>query len=508
MKKIAYQQSRRNSSRRRRKVAARHGRAGHWTAQPKPMLTSGKIGYEVGGNVEATAFGGIAAVHRLAVKLGLVEGINDRLELLKVHLPYHESDHVLNLAYNVLCGGTRLQDIERLRHDVAYMNALGADLIPDPTTAGDFCRRFEADDVVALMEAVNAVRPQLWAGRGRGLLGPIAYIDVDGTIAPTTGGHKAGMDISYKGVWGYAPLIVSLANTKEVLYLVNRPGNAASHAGAAAWIDRAIDLVDPYAPRVCVRGDTDFSLTANFDRWAVKADFIFGMDCNATMRRHAEALPETAWARLQRPAAYQPITDQTRQREPDHKTRIVKERGYVNLQLNFEDVAEFDYQPGKCSRPYRVIALRKNISKSRGEQALFDEIRYFFYITTRTDLTAAEIVACANDRCDQENVIEQLKNGVNALRVPLYDLTSNWAYMVCAALAWNLKSWFAMMLHRKQHRRDYIAMEFRRFIHEIVLIPAMVIRRARSITIRIIGWQPTLDRMFSAWRTIERTGFG
>jgi hypothetical protein len=472
------------------------------------MMTTGRIGYEIGGNVDATSFGGIGAVHRLAVKLGLADQINDRLELLKVHLPYHESDHVLNLAYNVACGGTRLQDIERLRHDTAYMNALGADLIPDPTTAGDFCRRFDDTDVVALMEAINAVRPALWAGRGRHLLDEIAYIDVDGTMAPTTGGHKAGMDISYKGIWGYHPLIVSLANTKEVLYLVNRPGNAPSHAGAAGWIDKAIDLLDPYAPRICVRGDTDFSLTANFDRWADKVDFIFGMDCNATMRNHAEALDEAAWRRLQRPDAYTPITDQTRDREPDHKAAIVHDRGYVNLQLNYEDVAEFDYQPGKCSRPYRVIALRKNISKSRGEQVLFDEIRYFFYITTRRDLTAAEIVACANQRCDQENVIEQLKNGVNALRVPLYDLVSNWAYMVCAALAWNLKSWFSMMLHRKQDRREFIGMEFRRFIHAIVLIPAMVIRRARSITIRIIGWQPTLDRMFSAWRTIERTRFG
>jgi hypothetical protein len=182
-------------------VAARHGRAGRWNAQPTPMMTSGKIGYEVGGNIDATSFGGISAVHRLAVRLGLIDRIDQHLELLRAHLPYHESDHVLNLAYNVLCGGKRLADIERLRHDTAYMNALGADLIPDPTTAGDFCRRFTADDVTALMEAINAVRPKLWAGRGRDLLDGIAYIDVDGTTAPTTGGHKAGMDICNKGIW-------------------------------------------------------------------------------------------------------------------------------------------------------------------------------------------------------------------------------------------------------------------------------------------------------------------
>jgi len=180
----------------------------------------------------------------------------------------------------------------------------------------------------------------------------------------------------------------------------------------------------------------------------------------------------------------------------------------VNLELNCEHVAEFTYQPGKCARPYRVIALRKNISKTRGEHALIDEIRYFFYITTRTDLTPAQVVACANDRCDQENVIEQLKNGVNALRVPLYDLVSNWAHMVIAALAWNIKSWFAMMLHRKADRRDWISMEFRRFTTQVVLIPAMIIRRARAITIRIIGYHPALDRFLSAHTTIERTRYG
>jgi hypothetical protein len=167
-------------------------------------------------------------------------------------------------------------------------------------------------------------------------------------------------------------------------------------------------------------------------------------------------IDEACWRRLHRPAAAQPRNGQPRRREPNHKQRIVTERGYLNLQLHHEDVAEFTYQPGKYRRPYRVVVVRKNISKTRGEHVLFDEIRYFFYITTRTDLTAAEVVACANDRCDQENIIEQLKNGVNALRVPLYDLVSNWAYMVIAALAWNIKSWFAMMLHRKPDRRDYI----------------------------------------------------
>src|SRR5690242_4789005 len=133
------------------------------------MFTTGKVGYEIGANIEATCFGGVAAVHRLVSRLGLIEAIDTDLALLKVHLPYHESDHVLNLAYNVLCGGVRLEDIEGLRHDTAYMNAIGAELIPDPTTAGDFCRRFTAADVETLMGAINSVRAKLWGGRGKEL---------------------------------------------------------------------------------------------------------------------------------------------------------------------------------------------------------------------------------------------------------------------------------------------------------------------------------------------------
>ena len=509
VKKLSTKQSRRNITQRKAKVRARHAKAGHWTAQAQPMLGSGKVHYEVGGNTEAMSYGGISPVHRLVTKLGLRSQIDADLSLLKVHLPYHESDHVLNIAYNVLCGGTRLEDIERLRHDVAYMNALGADLIPDPTTAGDFTRRFTEADVLTLMEAINAIRSKLWNGRGAERLGPITYLDIDGTIAATYGKCKAGMDISYKGIWGYAPLILSIANTKEVLYVVNRPGNAPSHQDAAVWIDRALAHLAPYAPRICMRGDTDFSLTKHFDQWAEQADFIFGMDSTSTLRTCAEALSEDRWSRLERQPQYATLTGDTRERcQHNEKARIVKEREYLNLHLNFEDVAEFEYQPGKCSRAYRVVALRKNISKMKGEHVLFDEIRYFFYITTRTDLSAADVVACANERCDQENVIEQLKNGVNALRLPVYDLVSNWAYMVMATLAWNIKAWFAMMLHLKKDRDIYIRMEFRRFMHCLILIPCRVVRRARSIVVRILGYRPTLDRLFSAWNTIERTGFG
>ena len=473
------------------------------------MLTSQKVHYEIGGNVEATPFGGLFAMHRLVARLGLVTAIDANLELLKIHLPYHESDHVLTLAYSVLCGGTRLEDVDRLRTDVPLMNGLGARLLPDPTTTGDFLRRFTEADIVALMDAINSVRPALWTGRGADLLGETAYLDADGSVVPTTGALKQGMDIFYKGIWGYAPLLVTLANTREVLYLVNRPGNAPSHLDAATWIDKAIALVTPHARRVCLRGDTDFALTANFDRWAQQVDFILGTDNIAALRTRADALPEQAWARLHRPAPYETKTGTTRARRHNRKQEVVTERGYLNLRLNHEDVAELTYQPGKCRRAYRVVVVRKNISRMKGEQALIDEIRYFFYFTTYTADThpAARIVELANQRCDQENIVGQLKSGINALHAPVDNLHSNWAYMLIAALAWNIKSWHAMMTHRKHDRHRFIRMEFKRFLDTVIRIPAMVLVRARAIVVRLIAYTVNLDRLFSAWATTERIRF-
>ena len=458
------------------------------------MFTAAPVHLEIGAHPEAMSYGGIGVVHRLVTKLGLPEQIDERLQPLKVHLPYHESDHVLNLAYNALCGGTRLQDIEIRRHDPAYMNAVGAELIPDPTTTGDFCRRFHASDVVDLMEAINAVRPKMWQGRGQDLLGAVAYLDVDGVLAPTGGERKQGMDISYKGIWGYHPLIVSLANTREVLYVVNRPGNVPSHTEAACLDRQGDPCRSPISAPLPARRHRLF-VDAPFRPLGGTGRFVFGMDCigyahpcrgarGGLLAALAAALeggdPERAPAR---PGALSAA------RERAYRRRAA----FENVQLNYEDVAEFEYQPRACQRSYRVVALRKNLSKMKGEHVLFEEIRYFFYITTRTDLSAAEVVACANQRCDQENVIEQLKNGVNALRVPLYDLVSNWAYMVMVTLAWNLKSWCAMMMHRKSDRQEYVNMEF--VDSCLILIPCRVIRQARGLCACSAIRRPWIDSL-------------
>jgi hypothetical protein len=473
-----------------------------WAEQARPMLSGSNIHYEVADKTRAVGCGGIGAMHLLAQRIGLVEAINRDLHLLKVHLPYHESDHVLNIAYNILAGGTRLEDLEQRRTDEGYLDGLGAKRTPDPTTAGDFCRRFTAASVTQLMETINTVRLGVWEQQPKAFFKQ-AIIDADGTLATTYGECKEGMDISYKGDWGYHPLLISLANTGEPLYLVNRGGNRPSHEGAGEWLDRAIGLCRRAGFKsILLRGDTDFTQTGKLDEWDDAGDvgFIFGVDAMPTLRQMANELPERAWKKLVRKPKYEVQTEE-RARPENVKERIVREREFENIRLQSEDVAEVGYRPSKCRKIYRLVIVRKNLTVEKGERALFDDMRYFFYISNQNDLWPEGVVGGANGRCNQENLIEQLKNGARAMEMPVGDLTSNWAYMVMASLAWTLKAWFALSLPEtgrwaekyQEQKETLLRMEFKKFLNVLMRLPCQVVRTGRRIVYRLLSWNSWLE---------------
>ena len=476
-----------------------------WADQAEPMFQAANLHYRMSERSRVLGCGGMGAIHRLVTCLGLDQALNENLSLLKVHVPYFESDHVLNIAYNVVTGGTCLEDIDRLRDDDHYTRSLAAERIPDPTTAGDFLRRLSATDIEKLQDTFNQARQKVWR-RKPARFRRKAILDVDGTHAATTGECKAGMDISYKGIWGYAPLVISLANSKEPLYLVNRPGNATSSSEAAPWIDRAIDLVGEVFAEVWLRGDTDFSLTQHLDRWNSRVRFVLGYNAYASLIERAEQLPARAWRPLERPAPYSVLTE-PRQRPDNIKQQIIRAREYKNIRLESEQVAEFDYRPTHCQHTYRMVVVRKNLSIEKGDHRLFDEIRYFFYITNDRSMTSTEVVLFANQRCDQENVIEQLKNGVNALRMPTEDLLSNWAYMVIAALAWSLKSWYGLLVPNPATGQAIVRMEFKHFLRRFILIPCQVVHTGRRLILRVLTYTRHLETFFKTFDRLKRLRF-
>lgn len=506
-----FEARRKAKSLRRQRRIERRLRPVEWTAQDRPMLRAKSIRYDVAERARGLAVGGIGLVHLLARKSGLVRAIDRRLHLLKVHLPYHESDHVLNLAYNVLCGGNCLEDLELRRNDEVYLDALCAQRTPDCTTAGDFCRRFAASDVEALMDAVNETRLRVWARQPASFFEE-AVIEADGTIAETGAAKKEGIDLSYDGRWGYHPLLISLANTQEPLFLVNRSANRPSHEGAAAYFDRAVTLCRRAGfRRITLRGDTDFSQTAFLDGWnAQGVRFVFGFDARKNVVEMADALAGTAWEALERPPSYE-VKTQPRSRREDVKQQVIERRDFLQLTTEIEEVAEFAYQPAACMTSYRMVVLRKVIGVTRGQRLLQPEVRHFFFLTNDRRKKAAEIVLEANARCNQENLIAQLKGGVAALRTPVDTLVSNWAYMVMASLAWTLKAWLALLLpeqgrwakKRFAEKRQLLTMEFKRFLNAFIRVPAQIVRTGRRVLYRLLAWNPWQHVFLRAAEVLE-----
>jgi len=244
--------------------------------------------------------------------------------------------------------------------------------------------------------------------------------------------------------------------------------------------------------------------------------FLFGLDAMPNLKLRAELVEPAAWQPLARPPRYT-VATKPRARPPNVKARVIAARNFKDLRLAAEHVAETEYRPVKCKKDYRLIITRKTIDVEVGQEKLWQEYRYFFHLTNDRDTPAAQLVLSANQRCDQENLIEQLKNGVHAMRLPTGDLVSNWAYMVMASLAWSLKAWWGLMLPeeargcgrrrretRRRQKRDVVRMEFKRFVAGVVRLPCQITKGGRRLVYRLLSWSPWQGPLLAgvaAWRT-------
>ena len=471
-----------------------------WPEQAGRVCRLPKTHIEVDERSEVTPYGGLGLFSALAKRLRIAECIDERVKVLKVHRPFHESDHVLAMAANLFVGGMCLEDQASLQHSEAVRRILGAARIPDPTTAGDFLRRFDehvnVGSLAALRAAIDTVgeRAARATARRRKKLAT-ATVDFDGHFKRVYGAQKEGADFNYKCQWSHHPLVASLAETGECLAIVNRPGNARSSDGAAEVADHILPFVRQRAARVLVRGDSDFDRQDLRDICKKHGAYVALVGRAQTGRPEiARSIPEHAY-RVFHPRAQREKRAREHERRPRHRRRRgnlrrqrAAERNYKELRQVIQQIAEVTYTPPGSAFTYRLIVRRQVIEHREGQQHLVDQYRYRYVIT---DLPgrAEDVVDETYLRCDQENVIQQLGSGLAAWRMPVGEFAGNSAWLEIARLAWNIGKWIALLALPDETSR----WEWKRFRAAFVIVAAQVLVRSRQVSIRISAshrWHP------------------
>lgn len=449
----------------------RRGRSGRQLGHPKLALEARAE--------NLTPYGGLALAASLARRLRIPQELDRSLRLLHSHRPYTESDHVLTHAYNLFIGGMCIEDIATLQLSEPVQRILGATRIPDPTTAGDFLRRFQPGDLDDLDDAIDRVQAAVWRSSSGRRKHPFGIVDIDSHIKPVYGAKKEGADFSYKGSWAYHPLLISLAGSNECLRLINRPGNVASSQDAESHLGAVFPLLKSRFRRVIVRGDSAFFAQKIFDVCeANDALFAVVAPADRAYLKIADDLPESAWKTFVARTKRQGKPKRRRKRRRERRQRKAREQGKRDLRLRRQWIAEVDYQPARSKRTYRLIIRRQRIDETQQGQ-LFDLWRYRFVLTNIRDRSAQSVLDLTYERCDQENMIEQLSNGIAGMRMPTGSLLANAAYLRCARLAHNMKGWLAALALPHETGR----WEWKRFRLAFVYIAARVVLKARQVRV-------------------------
>jgi hypothetical protein len=453
-----------------------------------------------------TADGGLALAHQLAMRLGLDRAINRHLHLLRLHLPYFESDHVLAHVYNLFIGGRDIEDIQNLQHSPAVKNLLGACRIPDPTTAGDFLRRFHQDSLAALQVALDEVRPKVWRKLPRPMRRSVT-LDMDSTFRKVYGVCKQGADFSYKKEWSYHPLLFTLAELGEPLRLVNRPGNRPSAEGAAELLGPCLELLTSHFDRVTLRGDSKFS-QRDILRTAIDhgAYFAIVQEMKGGLWSTAFHLPESQWKEFRAQAGRtSPAPSGRRAKRRRWRRQNVRRRGYRTLSTVREWVAEVPYTPNGFDRPLRLVFKRQLV---REDQQLSFQTHYEYRAVvsniSKKEMSPSALVHFAYGRCDQENAIEQAKNGLGAMRMPTGELLANGAFLLAAEIAWSLRAWLSLLALPRETLRWEWGWFRRAFVH----VPAEIIRQARSAVVRFHTSHRFTPHVFRASAILAHLEFG
>ena len=458
------------------------GRQGHF-ANPRVVVQEHRGAPLLNGS-------GLVIIRQLIERLGIAQAINAGLRLLRRHKPYAESDHILTLLYNLLSGGETLNDVNRLGDDPALLRVLGTEQVPHATSVGDFLARFkpkkadrEQRPLRKLREVIEGVQQRAFALLPRQRR-KVATLDWDSSNHEVYGEQKEGADFAYDKTRCYNVLYATLAETGDVLYQDLREGNTYTSAGTAAVLPATIERVSEHFRQVRMRADSGF-----YDQEIVKicaqrqVQFFIVAKQYKNLLKAVHAIPEDAWKSFEPKQMNKgDRTGKKRRRQHNRKRTITLARRPNTWFKGKPQVASIRFRPATWDTSHRFVIKRTPIVDKDDQQLYLDDglRRYSYYIVvTNSQDSDTAVLRTAQGRGNQENLIKDFKHGLGLSHVPTGVLAANQAYVLIAALAWNLKTWMLNLLRLG----DGAVMRCKRFLYLWISQAAVVAKSGRDTVV-------------------------
>jgi hypothetical protein len=410
-----------------------------------------------------TVHTGLSLFYAMAEALEVPRILDQRVHVKERQRGYPESEHILALAANAFVGGDYLDDLEALREDIAIQKAIGRKEIPDPTTAGDFCRRFTLGHILQMNQAFAEIQAQVYQRRKE----ITAWtIDVDAKVHEVYGAKKEGAEKSYNGIYSLQPMYAFVHETEEMLHSELRTGNTHPGAKAVAFLRRMSRKIPANIREIYLRSDSAFYNKEVVEFCEEKGwQFSITADQTGPLMRRVEDLPDSAWKAV-----------------PGDPSL-----GY----------AEVRYQPVNWPKAFRFLVRREKKEK-RAQEVLFAPLAYSYYVVvTNRAGDVRSLMEVHDGRGAMERRIGQFTNEFLS-HLPLGGFMANWVYLLCAQLAYNLSYWLRDLVLPPFYRKKHI----KRIRRCVGLVAAKVTEGGHQIRLKVSVLHRWWRDFVYAWKRV------
>ena len=441
---------------------------------------------EPGGD-QVAAHVGLHALGCFADRLGLGDSLSAAIPFRGERLPLHDRGKVLvQMALVLAGGGESCLDIEHLR---AQEDLFGS--VPSDSTVWRAFHELSSTTLEHLERAVASVRNTVWRRSSKTTGVVPVVLDIDASLVEIHTETKEGTGPTYKGGWGYHPMLCFADATGECLSSLLRPGNAAANTVSDHLdvLDAAIAQLPDEVAGGHRPGDDPAAVTRAMVVRSDSAGCTQGFVSGCRARNVAFLVVARTNAQVQGAIFNAVGMDELWEPAVTQEGEVRPGSGVIEL----TDEVDLSHFPDRT----RLIIRREPLHPG-AQQSLFRATDYRYWgFYTDCDGSPVELDQIMRAHAHVEDHILRLKES-GLLRFPFADLAANRTWLFVVALSADLVRWFQLLcLEGTLATARPKALRWS-FLHA----PGRLVRRGRRLVIRVLHHWPSAEDIVRAHRRI------